>query len=229
MAVNEMAQDRTAPLLPPAPPVQGYRRNSAPAPTPRGAPRVRVDAHAQRAPHQCALPWVKSHVVGPPHEAGGEGPDTRYWAPPYSGVRGAGRRAIERDGSGRCTREAKARKAEVQPPADANGVETGRVPCGALRIKLWWEGDVDLDSWLPHHYDLVRSAQRNQGFDPTSTAVAEALSLPLLQIPDPEALEGYGEESAVLEPDWSGPHELDPHTMEAAPVQLDLEATCDAN
>ncbi|KAJ7446993.1 hypothetical protein FB451DRAFT_1188505 [Mycena latifolia] len=33
-------------------------------------------------------------------------------------------------------------------------------------------------------------------FDPTSTTVAEALSLPLLLIPDPEVLEGYGEVSS---------------------------------
>ncbi|KAJ7482451.1 hypothetical protein FB451DRAFT_1170315 [Mycena latifolia] len=56
------------------------------------------------------------------------------------------------------------------------------------------------------------------GFDPTSTPVAEALGLSLLLILDPEALEGYGEECADLEPDWSGYHELDLHRMEAAPV-----------
>ncbi|KAJ7462846.1 hypothetical protein FB451DRAFT_1180489 [Mycena latifolia] len=63
----------------------------------------------------------------------------------------------------------------------------------------------------------------------SSTAVAEALSLSLLLILDPEALEGYGKECADLEPDWSGYHELDLHRMEAAPVQLDAEATCDAS
>ncbi|KAJ7462887.1 hypothetical protein FB451DRAFT_1180527 [Mycena latifolia] len=75
------------------------------------------------------------------------------------------------------------------------------------------------ERWMPpppHFYQTPRGAlrikmraQRNQGFDPTSTTVAEAFSLPLLLIPDPEALEGYGEESADLEPDWSGFHELD--------------------
>ncbi|KAJ7446967.1 hypothetical protein FB451DRAFT_1536679 [Mycena latifolia] len=113
--------------------------------------------------------------------------------------------------------------------ADANSVETGCIPRRALRIKMRWGVDMDLDSWLPHHYDVVKSSQRNHGFDPTSTAAAEALRLPLLLIPDPEALEEYGEESAEPELDWSGFHELDPHTMEAAPVQLDLEATGDAN
>ncbi|KAJ7462886.1 hypothetical protein FB451DRAFT_1180526 [Mycena latifolia] len=77
--------------------VQCERQQAGGVPTPQGAPHVRVDAHAQRAPHQCAPPRVKSHVVGPPREAGGEGPDTRYWVPPDSSVRGAGRRAIERD------------------------------------------------------------------------------------------------------------------------------------
>ncbi|KAJ7495541.1 hypothetical protein FB451DRAFT_1214305 [Mycena latifolia] len=92
---------------------------------------------------------------------------------------------------------------------EACTVETGRVPRGALKISASWDANMLLDSWLPHHYAVVRSAQEDHGFDPTSKVDADALGLPLLEIPDPGEFEG-----SEREPDWVGFYEMDPHTMQ---------------
>ncbi|KAJ7500044.1 hypothetical protein FB451DRAFT_49506 [Mycena latifolia] len=92
---------------------------------------------------------------------------------------------------------------------DGSTVETRRIPRGALKINVRWNPHVAFNSWLPHHYEVARSALREHGFDPTSKADADALGVPLLEILDPEAFVGPGEE-----PEWTERYQMDPHTMQ---------------
>ncbi|KAJ7500052.1 hypothetical protein FB451DRAFT_1162450 [Mycena latifolia] len=77
---------------------------------------------------------------------------------------------------------------------DATTVETHRIPGGALKINVLWSVQVAFDSWLPHHYEVAKSALSEYGFDPTRKADTEALDLPVLEMPDPETFEGPGDD-----------------------------------
>jgi hypothetical protein len=70
---------------------------------------------------------------------------------------------------------------------DPNSTETDLIPRGAMKIVTYWDPRADLVSWQQHHYDVAKSVQERHGFDPSSTAAAEALGLPILEIPDPDA------------------------------------------
>ncbi|KAJ6587492.1 hypothetical protein DFH09DRAFT_1359209, partial [Mycena vulgaris] len=93
---------------------------------------------------------------------------------------------------------------------DAVATETQSLPRGAMKIFASWSAEVSIVSWRKHHYDVVKSAQMERGFDPTTTDAAESLGLSLLEIPDLEISEALRREY-----DWALPFEMDPHNMEA--------------
>ncbi|KAJ6575995.1 hypothetical protein DFH09DRAFT_1150165 [Mycena vulgaris] len=59
--------------------------------------------------------------------------------------------------------------------------ETSLIPTGMFQIRFKFSTETAVAWWEQHHYDVIRSAQHECGFDPTTTDAAEALNLPLLQ------------------------------------------------
>jgi hypothetical protein len=69
---------------------------------------------------------------------------------------------------------------------NANRTETDLIPRGFMEIETDWQPWLEIVSWEQHHYEVAKIVQEQHGFDPTSTDAAEALGLPILEIPDPD-------------------------------------------
>jgi hypothetical protein len=65
---------------------------------------------------------------------------------------------------------------------DANVTTTASIPPGALTIKMRWKSNMETAMWEPHHYEVAEAALKRHGLDST-TNIAQALDLPLLEVP----------------------------------------------
>ncbi|KAJ7618169.1 hypothetical protein DFH06DRAFT_1237264 [Mycena polygramma] len=64
--------------------------------------------------------------------------------------------------------------------------ETSRLPPDTFQIRTKWRPRTDFATWEKHHYDVAKGVQEEYGFDPTTTAAAEVLGLPLLYTCNPK-------------------------------------------
>ncbi|KAJ7648670.1 hypothetical protein DFH06DRAFT_1209306 [Mycena polygramma] len=94
---------------------------------------------------------------------------------------------------------------------DAQATETARVPRSFFMIRMRWNTITHGARWQPHHYEVAETIQRQHGFDPTTTAAARSLDLPLFQICDPEVQQEDSE--AATGGDWCRDCSRNPHTL----------------
>ncbi|KAF7355935.1 hypothetical protein MVEN_00922700 [Mycena venus] len=98
---------------------------------------------------------------------------------------------------------------------NAQIIETGHIPRGALKIRMSWVAHIDAARWEPHHYEVATTVQKDHGFDPITTAAARSLNLPLLEIPDLQEPCNERTYEYSLESGWLGYCEKDPHSLQA--------------
>jgi hypothetical protein len=65
---------------------------------------------------------------------------------------------------------------------DADVTTTASIPPGTLTIKMAWMSDMRTAVWEPHHYEVAEAALKRHGLDST-TNIAQALDLPMLEVP----------------------------------------------
>ncbi|KAJ7635840.1 hypothetical protein DFH06DRAFT_662880 [Mycena polygramma] len=59
--------------------------------------------------------------------------------------------------------------------------DTSQLPTGTFQLRFRWGVSITTLGWEKHHYDVAKSLQEEYGFDPTTTAAAKALGLPILE------------------------------------------------
>ncbi|KAK7045118.1 hypothetical protein R3P38DRAFT_2882667 [Favolaschia claudopus] len=71
------------------------------------------------------------------------------------------------------------------------------IPAGLFKVRFLWSTGVDFARWKKHHYDVAKSIQEQNGFDPSTNAAAQALGLPLLVPCEPALRESPPDEEVT--------------------------------
>ncbi|KAJ6536848.1 hypothetical protein B0H19DRAFT_1270555 [Mycena capillaripes] len=88
--------------------------------------------------------------------------------------------------------------------------ETSLIPPGMFKVRFKWNPQIEFEGWEKHHYDVARGLLEEYGFDPSTTAAATALGLPLLEACDPNSTSVPNHED-----EWCDGNvvEIDPHMI----------------
>ncbi|KAJ7137265.1 hypothetical protein C8R46DRAFT_1201292 [Mycena filopes] len=98
------------------------------------------------------------------------------------------------------------REPHIYWSTDPNITATSNIPPGALEIWMAWRALSESVGWEPHHYEVVRAIQQQNGFDPDTNLAAQHLELPLLDIEAPAATDSSNFAGDDSSQSWTGNH-----------------------
>ncbi|KAJ7734063.1 hypothetical protein B0H16DRAFT_1892548 [Mycena metata] len=94
---------------------------------------------------------------------------------------------------------------------DANRIQTELIPSAAFTIRMVWCPYISVMRWESHHYEVAEKIQEEHGFDLMTSAAAESMGLPVLDLcVDRSFNTDYGDDDSS----WCRYFERDPHTMQ---------------
>ncbi|KAJ7784736.1 hypothetical protein B0H16DRAFT_308515 [Mycena metata] len=96
----------------------------------------------------------------------------------------------------------------------ANTLETKLIPREAYKIRMRWSPYISVMRWESHHYEVAEKIQEEYGFDPKTSAAAESMGLPVLDLALNKSFDTASVKPLLGENGWGGYYERDPHSMQ---------------